>query len=239
MRPRIAVAIVAAVALIVLALAATALAASQATHPKLLGVVGKNDAFKISLTSKGKVVKTLKAGTYTVVIQDDSTIHNYELDGPQRQVVDVHVGRLQGNEDDHAQAREGQVQGLLRAARVVHVPALHCRLTRTRAEDGAGCPPRDRAGNLSEPARLQRKEGRRNESRFRFARPPVRPGRALDAHTSQRRPPNARRGQRTPLSHSRKDASEKSTSQDQRSPSAEGERTRERTDRRAQPARRR
>ena len=82
MRPRIALAIVAAVALIVLALAATALAASQATHPKLLGVVGNNDAFKISLTSNGKVVKTLKAGTYTVTIQDDSTIHNYELDGP-------------------------------------------------------------------------------------------------------------------------------------------------------------
>ena len=82
MRPRIAVATVAAVALIVLAFAATSLAASQATHPKLLGVVGKNDAFTISLTSKGRAVKTLKAGTYTVVIQDDSTIHNYELDGP-------------------------------------------------------------------------------------------------------------------------------------------------------------
>ena len=82
MRSRIASAIVAAVALIMLALAASALAASQATHPKLLGVVGKNDAFKISLTSNSKAVKTLKAGTYTFVIQDDSTIHNYELDGP-------------------------------------------------------------------------------------------------------------------------------------------------------------
>jgi plastocyanin len=82
MRPHIAVAIVAAVALIVLALAASAVAASQATHPKLLGVVGKNDAFKITLTNNGRAVKTLKAGTYTFVIQDDSTIHNYELDGP-------------------------------------------------------------------------------------------------------------------------------------------------------------
>ena len=82
MRPRIAFATVAAVALIVLAFAATALAGSQATHPKLLGVVGKNDAFKITLTNKGKSVKALKAGTYTFVIQDDSTIHNYELDGP-------------------------------------------------------------------------------------------------------------------------------------------------------------
>jgi plastocyanin len=82
MRPHVAAAVVAAAALTVLALAASALAGSQATHPKLIGVVGKNDAFKITLTSKGKVAKTLKAGTYTVVIQDDSTIHNYELDGP-------------------------------------------------------------------------------------------------------------------------------------------------------------
>jgi plastocyanin len=82
MRPRIAIAIVAAVALTVLGLAASAMAASHAAHPKLLGVVGKNDAFKITLTNKGKAVKTLKAGTYTFVIQDDSTIHNYELDGP-------------------------------------------------------------------------------------------------------------------------------------------------------------
>ena len=82
MRPRIAITIVAATALILLAFAASALATSQATHPKLLGVVGKNGAFKISLTAKGKTVKTLKAGTYTLTIQDDSTIHNYELDGP-------------------------------------------------------------------------------------------------------------------------------------------------------------
>jgi plastocyanin len=82
MRTRIAVAFVAATALTMLAVAAGAMAASTAAHPTLLGVVGKNDAFKISLTSKGKSVKTLKAGTYTFVIQDDSSIHNYELDGP-------------------------------------------------------------------------------------------------------------------------------------------------------------
>jgi plastocyanin len=96
MRPRIAIAIVAAFALIVLALAATAFAASQATHPKLLGVVGKNDAFKISLTSKGKTVKTLKAGTYTVVVQDDSTIHNYEIDGPNGKSLDITSVGFQG-----------------------------------------------------------------------------------------------------------------------------------------------
>jgi hypothetical protein len=71
MRARIAAAIVAAALLTVLALAASAMAGSRATHPKLLGVVGENDVFTISLTSKGKAVKTLKAGTYTFVIQVD------------------------------------------------------------------------------------------------------------------------------------------------------------------------
>ena len=64
-----------------LALAAGALA-SGASHPQLIGVVGKNDAYKISLTSNGKLVKTLKAGTYTLVVHDDSALHHYELDGP-------------------------------------------------------------------------------------------------------------------------------------------------------------
>ena len=57
-------------------------AAGAASHPQLVGVVGQNDAFKISLSQGGKVVKTLAAGTYTIVIHDDSSIHNYELDGP-------------------------------------------------------------------------------------------------------------------------------------------------------------
>ncbi len=56
--------------------------AGAASHPQLVGVVGQNDAFKITLSSGGKVAKTLKAGTYTLVIHDDSAIHNYELDGP-------------------------------------------------------------------------------------------------------------------------------------------------------------
>jgi plastocyanin len=67
----------------VAAFAMTALARPQASHPKLIGTVGKNNAYKITLTtSAGKLVKTLKAGTYTLVIHDDSSIHNYELDGP-------------------------------------------------------------------------------------------------------------------------------------------------------------
>ena len=77
-----ALAAIAAAAAVVTVLAVTA-TAGAAGHPKLIGVVGKNDAYKITLkTAKGKLVKTLKAGTYTLVIHDDSSLHNYELDGP-------------------------------------------------------------------------------------------------------------------------------------------------------------
>jgi hypothetical protein len=60
-----------------------AVTAGAASTPKLVGTVGKNGAYKITLKdSHGKLVKTLKAGTYTIVIHDDASIHNYELDGP-------------------------------------------------------------------------------------------------------------------------------------------------------------
>ena len=71
--------------LALLALAAVLAGASvagAASHPTLVGVVGKNDAYKITLSQNGKLVKTLKAGTYKLVIHDDSSLHNYELDGP-------------------------------------------------------------------------------------------------------------------------------------------------------------
>ena len=71
------------VAAVAAAFAVTALARPQASHPQLIGTVGKNDAYKITLTTPaGALVKKLKAGTYTVVIHDDASIHNYELDGP-------------------------------------------------------------------------------------------------------------------------------------------------------------
>jgi plastocyanin len=73
-------------AVAVLAVTAAVLAvptvAGAMTHPKLIGTVGKNNAYKIDLTSKGKLAKTLNPGTYTLVIHDGSSIHNYELDGP-------------------------------------------------------------------------------------------------------------------------------------------------------------
>ena len=77
------IALAGALTVAVAAFAVTALARPEASHPKLIGTVGKNDAYKINLkTAAGNTVKKLKAGTYTVVIHDDSSMHNYELDGP-------------------------------------------------------------------------------------------------------------------------------------------------------------
>ena len=53
---------------------------ASAATPKLVGTVGPG--FTISLKKAGAKVTKLKAGKYTFVISDRSTIHNYELDGP-------------------------------------------------------------------------------------------------------------------------------------------------------------
>jgi hypothetical protein len=55
---------------------------SGATLPKLVGTVGRNDAFTITLTKAGRRVTKLKAGKYIVVVRDLSTIHNFHLVGP-------------------------------------------------------------------------------------------------------------------------------------------------------------
>jgi hypothetical protein len=61
----------------------TAGARTSMAHPKLLGAVGKNDAFVITLKKpNGKLVKTIPAGTYTFVIHDYSSLHAFDLDGP-------------------------------------------------------------------------------------------------------------------------------------------------------------
>jgi plastocyanin len=60
-------------------LSAGALARRTAT-PTLVGTVGPG--FMISLKKSGTAVTTLKAGTYTLVINDKSSIHAWSLDGP-------------------------------------------------------------------------------------------------------------------------------------------------------------
>jgi plastocyanin len=69
-----------------LALAAAALAvallapSALAGGPKLNGTVGPG--FTITLKQAGKKVATLKAGSYTFVIADKSSIHDFHLTGP-------------------------------------------------------------------------------------------------------------------------------------------------------------
>ena len=48
--------------------------------PTLNGTVGAG--YTITLKQNGKVVKTLKAGTYKFVIADKASIHAFALDGP-------------------------------------------------------------------------------------------------------------------------------------------------------------
>jgi plastocyanin len=68
-------------ALLAVALAAATSGSARSTAaPKLTGVSGPG--FTIVLKSAGKVVKTLKAGTYTILVEDKSSIHNFHLIGP-------------------------------------------------------------------------------------------------------------------------------------------------------------
>lgn len=52
----------------------------EAAGHKLTGVTGPG--FTITLKSGSKAVKTLTAGTYTVVVADKSSVHNFHLFGP-------------------------------------------------------------------------------------------------------------------------------------------------------------
>ena len=60
--------------------AAIAVPSAGAATGKLVGTVGPG--FTITLKQAGKTVKTLKAGTYTITVQDKSNIHDFHLSGP-------------------------------------------------------------------------------------------------------------------------------------------------------------
>jgi plastocyanin len=63
-----------------LALAAPAAAARSHAATTLTGEVGPG--YTIEVSFKGKDVKTLKAGTYRILVEDKATIHNFHLFGP-------------------------------------------------------------------------------------------------------------------------------------------------------------
>ena len=66
--------------LMAIALAALAIAPAQAATPKLVGTVGPG--FTITLTKGGTKVTRLKAGKYSIAVNDRSSIHNFHLTGP-------------------------------------------------------------------------------------------------------------------------------------------------------------
>ena len=55
-------------------------ASAQAKTAPLEGEVGPG--FKIEVEKAGKDLKTIKAGTYRIKIEDKSSIHNFHLTGP-------------------------------------------------------------------------------------------------------------------------------------------------------------
>jgi plastocyanin len=78
MRPRRSAFILAALAAIAALVAAVT--ASAAT-PKLVGETGPGFTIQLK-SSAGKSVKSLKAGTYVIKVEDKSSIHNFHLFGP-------------------------------------------------------------------------------------------------------------------------------------------------------------
>jgi plastocyanin len=77
MRPRRSAFILAALAAIA---ALVAVASAHAATPGLVGETGPG--FTVEVKSAGKDVKSLKAGTYVIKVEDKSSIHNFHLFGP-------------------------------------------------------------------------------------------------------------------------------------------------------------
>jgi|1186.fasta_scaffold1018176_2 hypothetical protein len=70
------------------ALATTTAFGGRASTTTLVGTDGPGYTITLKTTT-GKAVKTLKAGTYTFVIHDKSSIHGWSLDGPHGYAKDI------------------------------------------------------------------------------------------------------------------------------------------------------
>jgi plastocyanin len=69
-----------ALAALLVAVLAPAALARTAANPTLIGKVGFHNAYRITLTfTNGKPVKSIPAGTYTLIVHDYSKIHNFAL----------------------------------------------------------------------------------------------------------------------------------------------------------------
>jgi plastocyanin len=74
-------AMITALAVVAVAFAVTGGASSMAL-PKLYGTVGPGFTISLKQGAKRTPVRTLKAGTYTFVIADKASIHNFQVEGP-------------------------------------------------------------------------------------------------------------------------------------------------------------
>jgi plastocyanin len=69
--------------LALLAIALTAVAVGNAGTQKSAGLTGEvGPGFSIEVKNAGKDLKTIKAGTYTIKVQDKASIHDFHLKGP-------------------------------------------------------------------------------------------------------------------------------------------------------------
>ena len=69
--------------LAILAVSLTTVAVGNAGTQKSAGLTGEvGPGFSIELKQAGKDVKTLKAGAYTIKVQDKAAIHDFHLKGP-------------------------------------------------------------------------------------------------------------------------------------------------------------
>jgi plastocyanin len=70
-------------ALLIVTAAIAIVASAQAKSAKSAGLVGETGpGFKIEVERNGKDLKTMKAGTYRIKIEDKSSLHNFHLIGP-------------------------------------------------------------------------------------------------------------------------------------------------------------
>jgi plastocyanin len=65
------------------AAASLAFAAPAIAHPTATALTGTDGpGFTITLTEAGKAVKSLKAGSYTITVNDKASVHDFHLLGP-------------------------------------------------------------------------------------------------------------------------------------------------------------
>jgi plastocyanin len=69
--------------LAILAVSLTAVAVATAGTQKSSGLTGEvGPGFTIEVKLAGKDLKTIKAGTYAIKVEDKSNVHNFHLSGP-------------------------------------------------------------------------------------------------------------------------------------------------------------